>query len=107
MFVILNLFQLISFGQNKKCDSLISLIQKDKEDTNKINHLKELGWELKYINPDTVILIGNQSLQLAKKINWKKGIAISLGNLGLYNHIKLNYPNALGYYLKATVRSRS
>ena len=84
-----------------KTDSFISLIKKDKEDTNKVMHLNALGRELDYSNPDTAIIIGNQSLALAEKLNWQKGIANSLGNLGVYYLAKSDYHRAQDYYLKA------
>ena len=88
-------------GQQTKIDSLRIQLKSDKEDTNKVNHLNALGWQLMYNDPDTSIILGNQSLQLAEKLNWKKGIASSLGNQGVYCWLKTDYPQALDYYLKA------
>ncbi|MBC7864012.1 MAG: hypothetical protein IAF38_13635, partial [Bacteroidia bacterium] len=33
------------FSQNRKIDSLKSLLKTDKEDSNKVNHLNNLGWQ--------------------------------------------------------------
>ena len=89
------------FAQQNKIDSLRSLLKKDKEDTNKVNHLNKFGWELMYSNPDTSIVLGNQAVKLSEKIEWKKGIANSLGNLGFYNYLKGDFPKTLDYYFKA------
>ena len=91
----------IGFSQNRKIDSLFTLLKKDKEDTNKVNHLTDLGWEFKYQNPDTAIILGNQSLSLAEKSEWKKGAANSLGQLGAYYYLKADYLKALDYYFRA------
>ena len=93
--------QMTLFAQQNKIDSLLIIIKTDKPDTNKINHLNQLGWELMNSNPDTSILIGSQALQLAEKLSWKTGIANSLGKLGVYYYQKGNYPEALDYYSKA------
>jgi len=88
-------------AQNAKIDSLVTLLKTDKEDTNKVNHLNELGWELKNSNPDTAIIVSSHALLAAEKLEWKKGIASSLNQLGIYSTIKADYPSALDYYLKA------
>ncbi|MBA3665309.1 MAG: tetratricopeptide repeat protein [Bacteroidetes bacterium] len=111
LLLILSIFNSFCFSQDKKIDSLINLIKKDKEDTNKVRHLHQFGWQLMYNNPDTSIVLGRQALQLAEILSFstdktiaragKKGIAKSLGLLGVFNHIKSDYPIALDYYLKA------
>ena len=84
-----------------KVDSLFSLLKKDKQDTSLINHLNALGKELAFSKPDTSIILGNQALLLAEKLEWKKGIANSLGRLGLYHWLKTDYSKALEYFNKA------
>ncbi|MBI4648516.1 MAG: SpoIIE family protein phosphatase, partial [Bacteroidia bacterium] len=84
-----------------KVDSLILLLKTDHEDTSKVNHLNDLGWELMYQNPDTSIILGKRALALSKKLRWEKGIANSYGNFGAYNYLKGDYPKALDYYFKA------
>ena len=84
-------------------DSLLFLLKKIPDDTNKVNVLNELGWTLKYNNPDTAVILSMQALSIAKKISLssqknislggKKGISSSLGNLGAYNFLKGDYAN--------------
>jgi two-component system sensor histidine kinase UhpB len=89
-------------AQNRRIiDSLTTLLETSKEDTSKVNYLNELAWELMYRNPDTAIVIGNQSLSLSKKLDWKKGIASSLGRLGVYYWQKADYSQALEYDFNA------
>jgi two-component system, sensor histidine kinase PdtaS len=84
-----------------KIDSLLVLIGKDKNDTGKVNHLNALGWEFKGINPDTSLILANEALAIAENISWKKGIASSLGSIGVYYRLKADYPKALDYLLRA------
>ncbi|HEX7414206.1 MAG TPA: tetratricopeptide repeat protein [Bacteroidia bacterium] len=101
LLVVAVVFAVSGFGQNKKIDSLQALLKTDKQDTNKVKHLSDLGWILKQSNPDTAIILGNQALSIAEKTEWKKGIAKSLSNLGTYYRLKGNYLKALDYFLKA------
>src|ERR1035437_5329168 len=91
----------ISWSQQSKIDSLLSLIKKDKEDTNKVNHLNNLAFSFYFANPDSTILFSLQAAELAEKINFKRGIANAYGNCGTGNSIKDNYAKALEYYFKA------
>lgn len=118
LFTIIN-FQLLAlncFAQQTKIDSLLTLLEKDKDDTSKVNHLNALGRLLMYQNPDTAIALGNQALAIITPVSTlefgagkagmeKKEIrairATTLGSLGVYYFLKSDYPNAIDYYLKA------
>ena len=112
-FLILHSF---CFAQNKNIDSLLILLKKDKEDTNKVKHLNDLGRLLMYQNPDTAIILGNQALEIITPVSspeftlTKEGLeekelrslrANTLGRLGVYYCLKGDYPRALEYYFKA------
>jgi tetratricopeptide (TPR) repeat protein len=98
-FLVIGSFK--CFSQNRNTDSLHALLKKDKEDTAKVQHLNALGWELMYNNPDTAIILGDRALALSEELKWKKGVANSVGSLGVYNYLKGDYLRALDYYLKA------
>ena len=100
IFVVTYILQQ-SFAQTSKIDSLFKLLKTDKEDTNKVNHLNSLGQLKLNTKPDTAFLMYKQALAIAENQHWKNGIASSLGQLGVYNHEKSNYPLALDCYLKA------
>ena len=89
------------FAQQSKTDSLLTLLKTDKPDTTKVNHLNDLGWQLMDDNPDTAIILSNQASTLAEKLQWEKGIANSLGNLGVYYWFKSDYSRALDCSFKA------
>ncbi len=104
------------FAQTRTTDSLLTLLKKDKEDTNKVNHLNALSWSLMYQNPDSSIILGNHALSIITPISSsefsfaregiednaiKKLRATTLDNLGCYYFLKTDYFNALDYYQKA------
>jgi tetratricopeptide (TPR) repeat protein len=85
-----------------KIDSLLKELPKAKQDTNYVNLLKDLSFNYYIIDSDKGIEYGEKGLELAKKINWKKGEAYCYNSLGVvYSSGKSNYPKALEYYHKA------
>ncbi|MDO9186922.1 MAG: tetratricopeptide repeat protein [Bacteroidia bacterium] len=96
------IFPVIAFSQQNPVDSLISLIKKDKADTNKVIHSYILCSKLLNIGLyDSALYYGNSALQLAQQLNFKKGLSGSNGNLGNVYLFQGNYPKALDHYLKA------
>lgn len=86
----------------ERIDSLIAGLHKAGEDTAKVNSLNDISLTFFSINPDEGINYANQGLKLARKLNWKKGMAISLINVGInYSYGKAEYSRALEYYLPA------
>ena len=71
-------FLLFFFGaraETETRDSLLSVIQNSKPDTNKVNALYDLSFSYINSSPDSVLLYGKMGLDLAKDINYQKGIA--------------------------------
>lgn len=88
------------FAQTYK-DSLLTFIETDKEDTNKVKHLLSLSLEYKIINsPDSALLFANKALHLSKssKLDWQKGIAKANNIIGQLNWKLGNYLEALNNY---------
>src|SRR5665213_1639024 len=100
LIITICLISVPSFGQqNKKIDSLLTLIKIDKEDTNKVNHLNTLCKQYRLIGEyDKGIVNGKQALALAQNLGFKKGIANSYNNIGLIYYSQGNYPEALKNY---------
>jgi tetratricopeptide (TPR) repeat protein len=82
-------------------DSLLTLLKILPEDTNKVNVLNALGRLLKNNHPDTAVILGNEALSIAKKSEWKKGIANSYSSLGAYYYIKSDYLKSIENFLNA------
>ena len=86
------------FSQNKKIDSLKQIIKTNVLDTNQVNNLHLLALQYKNINNDTALIILEESFQLAKKINWKKGLALSYYHLGWFSYLTDQYNLTLQHY---------
>ena len=85
-----------SFAQQNKIDSLKNLILTDKEDSNKVIHLYKLSDNYRNFGTlDTSLIFGKEALQLAKKLNYKRGIANCCNNLGNVLYKQGNYSEAL------------
>src|ERR1035437_1979854 len=120
LFLLLNVFQYpVCFSQKSKIDSLLSLLKKDKEDTNKVIHLNLLYRQYFNIGScDTATVLANQALALCDvmlnevknlraaasaklRMTVQKGKATAYNTLANVNFQQGNYPKALDYYLKA------
>lgn len=88
----------ISHSQKKKIDSLLNILKTAKEDTNRVKALNKLGWQFKYSNPDSTILLAKQAISLAQKINFKTGLAVAYTNAGVGYDVKGDYAKALENY---------
>ncbi len=84
-----------------RIDSLLMQLPNAKEDTNKVILLNDLCFTSYSINPDEGLRYGNLALELAKKLNWKQGIANATGRIGTNYFGKADYPNTLEHWLKA------
>jgi len=98
-FLLILLFKVVdSNARDTKMDSLQNLLKAAKEDTNKVKILYELSDEcaeediLKYAVP---------SLELAEKLNFKKGIADAQNNIGYFYYSRGDLSPSLEYYYKS------
>ena len=105
LILTLCLCHLFSSGQQRKIDSLLTLLKTDKEDTTKVKHLNTLCNRLGNIGEyDKGLLYGKEALKLARSIpfengrGWSKGIANSYNRLGLIYWKQGNFSNALENY---------
>lgn len=83
-------------------DSLLARLPKEKEDTNKVILLNDLGLMYYSINPDEGIKFGKEGLALAEKLGWKRGMAYAYKVIaGNYGYGKSDYAQALDYSFKS------
>lgn len=78
-------------AQNPQIDSLKTVIELLKDDSVKVNALNELSLNLWNSNPDLSIMYGREALELGNNINFKKGVAYALKNIGLGYYTKSDY----------------
>ncbi len=88
-------------AQNSAVDSLKIILKTARQDTNRVNSLIELCLVLGQNNPDTSLIVGNQALTLAQKLNYKKGEAWAECRIGRAHIIKQDYEEAMQHYNKA------
>ena len=100
---------LSTFAQNKAIDSLRALIPKLPEDSNKVNALTKLcdAFDSTTADYKSVIRYANEAVQLAKKINFKTGLANAYLKLGrgysydtFFNDTIVNYTKGLNTYFE-------
>src|ERR1700722_19773298 len=102
-FIVMLFFpaSLLAQKKQKPVDSMLNKLPGSKDDTNKINLLAGISFEYRNINSDEGIKYGQQSLELAIKLSWKKGIANAYRDLGINYDNKADYTRALEYCSKA------
>ena len=101
-FITFYLLQTLSSAQDKnETDSLLSVIAGHEENEAKVDAYNKLCWEFNGSEPTRAIEYGQAGLELAKKLNYKAGIAVSYNNIGVVYSIQSNYPKGLEYFLKA------
>ena len=100
------LAQPMTAAQVTVIDSLKSELEKDINDTSRINLLSDLSYELVYQNPDTAILISKEAMILSEKIDNKLHSAGSCLDIGVAYWVKGEFDQAIQYYKKAESISR-
>ncbi len=84
-----------------RLDSIALELSKAKDDTIKIKLLADMSLVGGTINPDLGIKYGQQSLDLAKKLDWEKGTAWANVRLGSNFDAKADFSKALECYFTA------
>src|ERR1700744_4835059 len=106
-YVILALFVLITLSVSAQkqghphIDSLLRQLHAAKDDTGKVNLLIKLRAYTSTSKPDSALYYLQQSLSLAQKLKWQKGIAAAYNYLGIYY-----YDKQVPDYIKAQNYSR-
>lgn len=92
-----------TFAQRKagqaRLDSLLAELPRAKPDTNRVKLLNLISANYSRINSNEGINYANQSLVLARRLTWKKGIAFAYTILGNNYSSKSDYPQALASHL--------
>ncbi len=79
-------------------DSLLKVLkQSTKEDSNRITNTLNLSYAMVYEKPDTSMKLADEALEMAKRIQWQKGIALSLREKGLVYYFQSDLLNAMDY----------
>ncbi|MBI3500436.1 MAG: tetratricopeptide repeat protein, partial [Bacteroidetes bacterium] len=96
------LFSISGFSQQRKVDSLLTLLRKDKSGTTQINHLLTLCDEYPFIGEyDSAIHYGNKALLLCNGQNLQGLKAKALNGIGIAYFYQGDYPKTLEYYFQS------
>lgn len=99
LFVILSMSY--TYAQTGNRDSIIQLLQNDKEDTSRVLHLADLSFEYLESKPDTMMKLALQALELSRRVGFLKGEAVSLNRVGNAYGSFSNYAKGMEVYLQA------
>ncbi len=105
--IIVLLFTLLPFSSlarlqgQARIDSLLKVLPKLEDDTAKVRLLDDLSYSYKTINPAEGIKYGQEALNLATELEWKKGIAMACDKLGSNYQFVSSYLKALEYDFRA------
>jgi len=101
-------------AQSKKIDSLRNVLRTEPDDTSRVKNLYTLSSRLKdSLRYDTALTCATHALELAQKLDYKKGIAVSYRMMAMiYDDGYSNYPKALELYqqsldVNAEIRDKS
>ena len=91
-FILCAYFQINPlFGNTKEH---IQQILFAKSDTNKVKLLSDLCWDYRFVSADSALNFGKQALQLARELNYPKGIAQACNDIGIIFIDKAQYLRA-------------
>jgi adenylate cyclase len=98
-------FQQFTFSQDQRLvDSLLIVLETEKQDSNKVKILNRLSHAYLGNNPDKAMDYARKSLDLSGQINYKKGIAASHNGIGNIYFLKGDFSEALeNYFVSLTI----
>jgi tetratricopeptide (TPR) repeat protein len=99
--LLLSFYSATALTQSKFVDSLKLLLQKEKQDTNRVLLLANIGGSYLFEKPETGLAYVQQGLELARTIKYKKGEATCLIAFGHLNRMIGNYTTGIRYHLEA------
>ncbi len=99
--ILLTIFSITCFGQNPEIDSIKRVLSGAQNSQLKVSTLLALSKEYFSISPDESISYANSALDLAKKINDRKGVAYAYKNIGIAYYMQAQYIESLENYDKA------
>ena len=90
LFLLLFLCSLHVKAQESQTDSLLNVLS-NSTDTTRVNVLNALGDFAYRSDPDEAIRYGNEARDLAEELNFDKGLAFALKNIGLGYFMQSNF----------------
>lgn len=92
----------LGFSQeNQTADSLLTVLKKARPDTNRVNLLNDIAWELKFDDPKSAISYLDSALVLSRKLRFKKGEGNALNYRGVVADIHGESDVAIDFFQKS------
>jgi class 3 adenylate cyclase/tetratricopeptide (TPR) repeat protein len=101
LWLVTSLFCAYTFGQDQSSDSLKGIIRNSGENRDKVDLLLKLGKNYLNDDPNQSIQYAKEARDLAEKIDFKEGIALSLKDIGLGYYFQGKYLETLDYWEKS------
>ncbi len=95
IFLIIMAVQLPAQEFNR--DSAVKVLESARPDSNKVNLLNDLARNLFATSPDEALAYSLQSAELAKKLDFTKGLAYAYKNAGMAKYTKSQFAECLMY----------
>ncbi len=87
-----------ALAQPVKKDSLLKLLQTEKQDSNRVTLLWNLAEQYQFFKPDTTLQLAQQALLLSRHIKYTEGESRSLAVMATGQYLLGNYSAALNNY---------
>ncbi len=94
-FLYLSFLSIICFSQSPQIDSLQKVLAATPDDSAKVQVLLSLSKEFFSESPEEAIAYATLAKELAEKLNYQKGIAYALKNIGIAHYIQGDYKDAI------------
>jgi tetratricopeptide (TPR) repeat protein len=102
MFLLSSFASKNALAQDAKLvDSLTALIINGSEDTLKAKYLNDLVWYIKFSDPDTSLILLDQSESLSRKLDFADGLGNSYNNRAIIYTVSGDFDDAVKYYSMA------
>ena len=88
-------------------DSLVGELTKAGEDTNKVSLLNQCAYLISCRNPKQGLTYSSESIKLAERLNWQKGLAVALDYAALCSNIIEDSAHARSYALRSVEIARN
>lgn len=102
-YVSLILQTALSFGQDTKLDSLKAVLESLNEDTTKVNALLDVCRYEYSLAPEEALSFGNEALDLSKKLQYQRGLALANKTIGLCYYAEGDYWNTINHWQQSLI----
>ena len=89
------------FAQTGRTDSLRQQLALSRQDTQRVNLLTELAWDINEAHTDESASLLQEAVSLSQKLKYPKGEAVAWNGLGVVEEIRGNLAQAEIFYKKA------